>query len=271
MTPMERKPAGGAEPVAIRPLRRGEVVGLWPLLYGMSHGGAPPPPGDPVPPDVATRVARVQGRPEHCLSVAVASGELVGYAWAQDYGPGLRRWWSVARLHDLYVTPGWRRRGVGRTLFEAVREWAAHREPVEVEGIGPVFPHVIVIDPENEQLRLAAALGEAAQVVLVRPGNGTCLNPFDVPGAAAEDDAEGQDVFDDHVASTLLPLLQVMLAEPGQSLSLDEVGVLDRAVRDAYARAHPATPLMADLLFVLERAEGGTAATHLGGWVTGAG
>lgn len=151
--------------------------------------------------------------------------------------------------------------GGGKSYFEKLRELRTLREPVEVEGVGPVFPHVIVIDPENEQLRLAAALGRAAQVVLVRPGNGTCLNPFDVPGAAAEDDAEGQDVFDDHVASTLLPLLQVMLAEPGQVLSMDEVGVLDRAVRDAYARAAPATPLMEDLLFVLERAEGGTAAS----------
>lgn len=128
---MARTLAGGAEPVAIRPLGGDEVVALWPLLDGMSHGGAPPPPGDPVPPDVAARVAQLQGRPEHCLSVAVARGELVGDAWAQDHGPGLRRGWSVARLHDLYVTPGWCRRGVGRTLFEAVREWAAQRETVK--------------------------------------------------------------------------------------------------------------------------------------------
>jgi GNAT superfamily N-acetyltransferase len=30
-------------------------------------------------------------------------------------------------LHDLYVAPEWRRRGIGRTLFAAVRRWAEDR------------------------------------------------------------------------------------------------------------------------------------------------
>ncbi|MDQ3700334.1 MAG: GNAT family N-acetyltransferase, partial [Chloroflexota bacterium] len=100
-------------------------------LYGMSHGGASPPRDDPVPPDVTARVSRVQALPEHLLLVAVSGAEMIGYAWVQDYGPGLRRWWSVARLHDLYVAPGARRRGIGRALIMAVREWATGRETVK--------------------------------------------------------------------------------------------------------------------------------------------
>lgn len=121
---------GGEEAVAVRRLGAGELTAVWPLLYGMDHGGASPPAG-PVPEEVAARVARLYARAEQCLLGATVGDGLVGYAWAQDYGPGLRRWWSVARLHDLYVAPAWRRRGVGRALFGAVREWATRQETVK--------------------------------------------------------------------------------------------------------------------------------------------
>ncbi|HEX2033992.1 MAG TPA: GNAT family N-acetyltransferase [Chloroflexota bacterium] len=111
-----------------------EHEALWPLLYEMGHGTLPPEGIGSLPPDVAERIARLCQRPEHFVPVAVAggpAGALVGYAWVQDYGPGLRRWWSVARLHDLFTVPRWRQRGVGRGLFEAVRRWAGQRETVK--------------------------------------------------------------------------------------------------------------------------------------------
>jgi GNAT superfamily N-acetyltransferase len=53
---------------------------------------------------------------------------LVGYAAVQDYGPHLRAGRRHhGRLHDLYVRPEQRRRGVGRALVAAVTEWAAER------------------------------------------------------------------------------------------------------------------------------------------------
>jgi GNAT superfamily N-acetyltransferase len=127
-TSLAGNPAGG-EPsgVSIRPLERGEHAALWPLLCGMSGDAAA---SERMPAEVADRIARVQERADHCIVVAAAGACLVGYAWVQDYGPGLRREWSVARLHDLYVAPGWRRRGIGRALFAAVREWATRRGTV---------------------------------------------------------------------------------------------------------------------------------------------
>ena len=63
------------------------------------------------------------------ILVAEQAGAVVGYAAAQDYGPRLRA--SVAgrfgRLHDVYVSQGCRRGGVGRSLMLAVESWASSR------------------------------------------------------------------------------------------------------------------------------------------------
>ena len=59
--------------------------------------------------------------------VAEGQGDLLGYAWAHQ-GPVHRRAGrSSVRLNDLFVAPGWRRRGVGRCLFAAVLRWATAR------------------------------------------------------------------------------------------------------------------------------------------------
>lgn len=68
----------------------------------------------------------------HCIVVAELDGEIVGYAAAQDYGPALRRDWSVARMHDLWVSPDARLQGVGRALFAAVRAWAEHETNIRL-------------------------------------------------------------------------------------------------------------------------------------------
>src|SRR5207248_11475500 len=56
--------------------------------------------------------------------VAIDGYRLVGYGWAQDYGPHLRSGASTARLHDLFAVPDCRRRGIGAALFTAIKTWA---------------------------------------------------------------------------------------------------------------------------------------------------
>ena len=70
------------------------------------------------------RLASNVENPTHHVVVAVEGGELVGYAAAQDYGPALRQDRSIARMHDLWVSPTARGRGAGTALFDAVRDWA---------------------------------------------------------------------------------------------------------------------------------------------------
>ena len=74
------------------------------------------------------RFAQMLSSSAHCIQVAVLDGQLVGYAWAQNYGSHLRTGKSTARLHDLFVDGQYRRRGVGRQLFLAVRDWAQQQK-----------------------------------------------------------------------------------------------------------------------------------------------
>lgn len=72
------------------------------------------------------RLESLVEHPAHRIVVAEADGELLGYAAAQDYGPAVGRDWSIARMHDLWVSPDARGRGAGTALFGAIREWAEH-------------------------------------------------------------------------------------------------------------------------------------------------
>ena len=65
----------------------------------------------------------------HTLLVAVLGGQVVGYAALQDYGTHLRSGnrHRTAKLDDLYTRPDFRRRGVARTLMQAVEHWAQAR------------------------------------------------------------------------------------------------------------------------------------------------
>jgi GNAT superfamily N-acetyltransferase len=91
---------------------------------------------DPGMADLPTAVfsARYQAlvvRDDYCLPMADQGGQVIGYALAQDYGPNLRLRFTIGRLHDLYVAPQCRRRGVGRLLMENVFGWARGRpEPM---------------------------------------------------------------------------------------------------------------------------------------------
>lgn len=96
---------------------------LWPLLRGMGKTTSEC--------EVRERLGRVLPREDHFLPVVVEGdgphSPALGYAWAQDHGPHLRSGKRVARLHDLFVAPEHRRRGVGGLLLGAVAGWATDR------------------------------------------------------------------------------------------------------------------------------------------------
>lgn len=106
----------------LRPATPEDWIALSPLLRAMGQVD------DEI--KACTRLASVLGRPDHALFVATTAGEpvVVGYAWVQDYGPHLRTGKSVARLHDLYVDPRYRRCGAGTLLLAEVQQWARDRE-----------------------------------------------------------------------------------------------------------------------------------------------
>jgi len=90
---------------------------------------------------------------------------------------------------------------------------------------------VIVIDRKHEYRALCDTLG--GQFLRVAASSPHHINPFDLP--PPDPSGEGS-VLLDHIQQ-VLGLLDVLLAEPGQRLSLGERGVLDRAIKEAYALA----------------------------------
>ncbi|WP_306233460.1 GNAT family N-acetyltransferase [Agrococcus beijingensis] len=78
------------------------------------------------------RLVALVENPAHHIVVAELDGRVIGYAAAQDYGPAPQRDWSIARMHDLWVSPDARGHGAGTALFEAVREWAEEHTRVRV-------------------------------------------------------------------------------------------------------------------------------------------
>jgi type IV secretory pathway VirB4 component len=114
---------------------------------------------------------------------------------------------------------------------------------------------VIVVDRKHEYRSLCEALD--GQFLRVAPSSPHRINPFDLPPQDVS--AEGS-VLLDHIQQ-VVGLLDILLAEPGQRLSLTERAVLDRAVKEAYTAAgiteDPAThgkapPTMATLQGVLD-------------------
>ena len=112
--------------VAVRPATPGDLAAVRALAAAFDrHRRAP---ADEPAEEFRARYDRLLGRDDWLLAVADdGTGDLAGYALAQDYGPALRRGFSTGRLHDLYVAEPRRRRGVGRTLVDAVLAWCAGR------------------------------------------------------------------------------------------------------------------------------------------------
>jgi len=105
--------------LSIRPLQPGDFDLLWPLLQQMGKTDSEAA--------VRQRLDELTHRSEQFLPVARAGDMVAGYAWAQDYGSHLRSGQRVVRLHDLFVVPQQRRRGVGSLLFQSARAWAARQ------------------------------------------------------------------------------------------------------------------------------------------------
>lgn len=92
------------------------------------------------------RVFREWLRSEDCrVLVAEAEGEIVGYIVGRVAdNPPVFRLRTYGHISDICVAPEWRRRGVGRRLYGALREWfkeeglsvvqlnAAHRNPTSL-------------------------------------------------------------------------------------------------------------------------------------------
>ena len=100
--------------VVIRHAEPADIPALWLCLQSRADNAEA----------FAERARSVLRSRQHCLPIAVEGKDVVGYAWAQDYGPHLRDGEHSARLHDLFVSESARRQGVGSRLFEAVRSWA---------------------------------------------------------------------------------------------------------------------------------------------------
>jgi len=114
---------------------------------------------------------------------------------------------------------------------------------------------VIIIDRKHEYRPLCEAMG--GQFLRVAPSSPHRINPFDLPPPDPSDEGS---ILLDHIQQ-VLGLLDVLLAEPGQRLSLTERAVLDRAIKEAYELAGitedidthgKAPPTLASLQAVLE-------------------
>ena len=133
----------------------------------------------------------------------------------------------------------------------------------------------LVIDPEDEYRGVCQAVD--GQYIRFASSSAQRINPFDLPPGT---DEEGRDPLAEQVAS-LLGLLEIMLAEPGKSLSPHERSILDGALYQTYAAAgitnDPKThdrpaPLLKDLHAVLAWLPGDTVdslATRLRRYVDG--
>ncbi len=105
-----------SDALLVRPARTADWAGCWPLLQAMGKVD-----GEEA---ARQRFTRVLANPAEFLPVAERGGVLVGYAWAHQGPLHLRAGRSTVRMNDLFVTPAWRRHGVGRQLLAAVITWA---------------------------------------------------------------------------------------------------------------------------------------------------
>ncbi len=101
--------------VEVRPARDDDAAAVAELL---GHLGYPAPASE-----IPARLARLRARGEAETFVAVADGNVVGFATvhARDVLHHAR---PVAQLTALVVPPEMRGRGVGRTLVGVVERWA---------------------------------------------------------------------------------------------------------------------------------------------------
>jgi GNAT superfamily N-acetyltransferase len=93
---------------------------LWSLLYKMGKTDSEQ--------EVKSRFGKILDLQEQYIPVAIHSNKIVGYAWAQDYGFHLRSGQKIIRMNDLFTEPDYRNLGVGKSLLDAIRQWAIQRK-----------------------------------------------------------------------------------------------------------------------------------------------
>jgi type IV secretory pathway VirB4 component len=109
---------------------------------------------------------------------------------------------------------------------------------------------IVIDEASQEYLPLCQDLAEQGQYVRLG-ARGVRINPFELP--PAEDDTAGdtdrESLAREHVGSSLLPLLELLLG----ALTEEERAILDLALVATYAACTERTPRMADLLEVLRQ------------------
>ena len=72
---------------------------------------------------IADRLARLAGRADHVVAVAVVDGQVGG--WLQAHASDALESGFRAEIVGLVVGNAWRRRGLGRRLVDYAERWAA--------------------------------------------------------------------------------------------------------------------------------------------------
>lgn len=105
--------------IDVRPATVEDWPEFWPMLEDMGS--------DDTAEVAHPRYVELLADPRWGVLVASDQARLIGYVSLQDYGPHLRigSMHRIIRMHDLYVLPDERRRGVGTTLLEAAKVWTA--------------------------------------------------------------------------------------------------------------------------------------------------
>ena len=107
----------------IRPFRPedlGQLVELWRALAveGSPEGLVLYPPTDDNTARWRSWVADAVERGEITVLVAEADGLILGYVLFGERKSPLKSPYRRGVIHDLYVRPGWRRKGLGKRLLE---------------------------------------------------------------------------------------------------------------------------------------------------------
>lgn len=108
--------------IVVRPARSGDAAAVRALAEAFT-----PQTANLAVEEFRARFEELARKPDWCLPVARLEGCVVGYALAQDLGPGLRARFTTGRIHDLYVDPAARTIGAGTALVGQVFDWARSR------------------------------------------------------------------------------------------------------------------------------------------------
>jgi ribosomal protein S18 acetylase RimI-like enzyme len=93
--------------------------------------------------------------------VADVGGELVGYLlYRRDQKPALEMKHKMSYIHDLYVRPGFRRRGVGRSLLQACLD--------DLRTAGPRQVRLNVWTKNEDAIRLYRKMGFADHLLVMK-------------------------------------------------------------------------------------------------------